>query len=64
MPLMVKYPAIFHVTGLNAAMLTTIFAQRAFMSAQELYDDLKENKDSLIMFMNDILAEAQEMEDD
>ena len=62
--LMQEYPGILHITGMNVGMLVTVFAQKSFMSAQELYDDLKENKDNLIMFVNDVLAADDDDDDD
>lgn len=63
-PLMMKYPSIYHVTGLNVTMLVSFLSQKSFMSAQELYDDIRDCKDDFIMLMNDVIASLGDEDDD
>ena len=64
MPLMQKYPNIYHITGMNMTMLVSVLSQKAFMSAKELYDDVRDCKDDFIMLMNDVLASIDDDDED
>ena len=64
MPLMQQYPNIYHVTGMNMTMLVSTLSQQSFMSAAELYDDIRDCKNDFIMLMNDVLASISEDDDD
>lgn len=64
MPLMQKYSNIYHITGLNMTMLVSVLSQKSFMSAQELYDDVRDCKDDFIMLMNDVLASLDDDEEE
>ena len=63
-PLMQKYPSIYHVTGMNIAMLVAVLSQKGFMTAQELYEDIKNSKENLIMLMNDVIAGIDDEKDE
>lgn len=63
-PLMIKYPNIYHITGMNITMLVSFLSQKGFMSSTELYDDIRDCKDDFIMLMNDVMAGLDDEDDE